>query len=443
MKSLRLALYFVVGLLLGGCFTLSYAGNFQSYQGSAFRTINGTTYWKGDAGSFAQSKATVIESIKVGGTYITVPTMAQVTGGAVALATAAIRATPGMAGLGIISWLASQGLELVENEFRKKTTTPIDSGGMGQGFEWGCGSLRGELGNAFAQQCASASGWGTLSEISFVPNGLSSYIVKAKSSGFNGGPYTVATINKLTTCASGYVMSGTKCEPVQPCPPGSTRDGDNCTAYVPAGQSDWDVVNGVTPPDQVMKEMCQALAKYNTSTPGCAMYNAKTEKASVAMSDWAHNPTTGKDERQVATWTPRPTPEDPFAGEVSVKTESKDPSAPTDPETGDTTNPADTSSKDNTKDTPFCTLYPESLACAKMGTPEEADKLDSKTMGVESITIQTFGSSATCPSPIQLPHGSELSFEWPCRMAEGVKPFLLALAWLAAGLIVIGAMRND
>lgn len=74
MKPLRLALYFVVGLLLGGCFTLSYAGNFQSYQGSAFRTINGTTYWKGDAGSFAQSKATVIESIKVGGTYITVPT---------------------------------------------------------------------------------------------------------------------------------------------------------------------------------------------------------------------------------------------------------------------------------------------------------------------------------------------------------------------------------
>lgn len=399
---------------------MSYAGNFQSYQGSAFRNINGTTYWKGDAGSFAQSKATVIESIKVGGTYITVPTVAQVASGAVAVASGALRASPGLAGAALISWLASQGLEMIDGEWKKKQngTNDVPEGS----------------GNVTCDNVGTG-----------VYVGGNTY-TRVPSAAHCGGSYPAGS-NVINYCYTG----GSSCAfdaliNTPGCPTGTTFQNGGCVAntdYVPAGQSDWDAVNGVTPPDDVMREMCQALAKYSTSTPGCAMYNAKTEKASVAMSDWAHNPTTGKDERQVATWTPRPTPDDPFAGEVSVKTESKDAAAPTDPATGNTTNPEDTTSQDNTKGTPFCTLYPESLACAKMGTPEEADKLESKTMGVESITIQTFGSSATCPSPIQLPHGSELSFEWPCRMAEGVKPFLLALAWLAAGLIVIGAMRND
>lgn len=447
MKSLRLVLYFFVGLLLGTVAAFSHAGNFQSYQGSAFRTINGTTYWKGDAGSFAQSKATVIESIKVGGTYITVPTMAQVTGGAVAVATAAIRSTPGMAGLGIVSWLASQGLELVENEFRKKTTTPIDSGGMGQGFEWGCGSLRGELGNVLAQRCASANGWGTLSAISFVPNGPSAYNVIAKSSGFSGGPYTVAVISKQTTCASGYVMAGTKCEPVQPCPPGSTREGDTCTAYVPAGQSDWDAVNGVTPPDQVMKEMCQALAKYNTSTPGCAMYNAKTEKASVAMSDWAHNPTTGQDERQVATWTPRPTPEDPFAGEVSINTESKPTDSPVDPETGEPVNPGDKSSTDKTSQTPFCTLYPDSLACAKFGQAEDPAKLDD-TKQVSITPDSGFGpADGQCPQDLTYTlhlTGTQVRFSYQpvCTGIRTFRPVIIGMAWISGVLIFLGITRK-
>lgn len=429
MKLLRLALYFVVGLLLGGSFTLSYAGNFQSYQGSAFRTINGTTYWKGDAGSFAQSKATVMESVKVGGTYITVPTFAQVTGAMVAVGMGAIRMSPGIAGVAVISYLASKGIELVDGQWKKKGTTGPDVSTWDQTSAPNCDQI-------------STGQW-----LSRYASGVVNTYTRAASN-FHCGSGVPAGMREVNYCKN---PSGSACiydaiYKGTACPTGTGLVGGVCqteSQYQPAGDSDWDAVNGVTPPDEVMRGLCQALANYNTSTPGCAMYNAKTEKASVAMSDWAYNPNTGKDERQVATWTPRPTPEDPFAGEVSVKTESKDASAATDPTTGDTVNPSDTSSKDNTKDTPFCTLYPESLACAKMGTPEKADKLESKTMGVESITIQTFGSSATCPSPIRLPHGSELSFEWPCRMAEGVKPFLLALAWLAAGLIVIGAMRND
>lgn len=429
MNPLRLALYFVVGLLLGGCFTLSYAGNFQSYQGSAFRTINGTTYWKGDAGSFAQSKATVLESVKVGGTYITVPTFAQVTGAMVAVGMGAVRMSPGIAGAAVISYLASKGIELVDGQWKKKGTTGPEVSTWDATRDPYCNEIA--TGQWLARYASGVVN--TYTRIASpvhcggsAPAGMTGVNYCRNPS---GSACIYDAIFKGTACPTGTGLVGGVCQPD--------------SQYQPAGDSDWDAVNGVTPPDEVMRGLCQALAKYNATTPGCAMHTAGTTKASVPMSDWAPNPTTGKDERQVATWTPRPTADDPFAGEVSVKTESKDASAPTDPTTGNTTNPSDTISEDSTKDTPFCTLYPESLACAKMGTPEEADKLESKTMGVESITIQTFGSSATCPAPIPLPHGSELSFEWPCRMAEGVKPFLLALAWLAAGLIVIGAMRND
>lgn len=425
MKTVRLALYFVVGLLLGGCFTLSYAGTFQSYQGSAFRNINGTTYWKGDATSFAASKATVLESLKVGGTYVTIPTFGQVTGAALA----AVRMTPGLAGAALLSYLAGQGLELIADQWKKKAepTAPVQSGMCSVAF--------GPTESTTLADCISRS---TANMKAKYP---SPWQVNYKE-------HDAASGNLKWDIWHPYgqywyvAQQGSFSNSTPSCPAGSTLVNGMCQSseYVPAGDSDWDRVRGVQPPAEVMADLCQRLAKLGT---GCEVTAAGTLRASASLSDWSLNPTTGKDERQVATWTPRPSSLDPFSGELSVNTESKDPSAPTDPTTGNTTNPSDTTSQDNTKETPFCTLYPESLACAKMGTPEEAGNLDSKAMGVESITIQTFGSSATCPAPIPLPHGSELSFEWPCRMAEGVKPFLLALAWLAAGLIVIGAMRND
>lgn len=437
MKTVRLVLYFVLGLLLGGCFTLSYAGTFQSYQGSAFRNINGTTYWKGDATSFAASKATVIESIKVGGTYITVPTFGQVTGAALS----AVRMTPGLAGAALISWLASRGLEYLDGQWKKpdnSTQAPSELGQCSSAglspqaaalMPTGTGQSATDCMNAAMSAMNSTTGYWYVKDphMSCTPGSCTfSYQFYSPQDSYTWRAQNISGWSRVATqCPDGWVLEGSICR---------------SNGYTPAGDSDWDQVLGIQPPAEVMADLCRRLANLGS---GCEVTAAGTLKASASLSDWAPNPATGKDERQVATWTPRPSSQDPFAGEVSVNTESKDPLAPTDPATGNTTNPGDTTTQDNTKDTPFCTLYPESLACAKMGTPEDAGNLESKSMGVESITIQTFGSSATCPAPIPLPHGSELSFEWPCRMAEGVKPFLLALAWLAAGLIVIGAMRND
>ena len=440
MKSLCLALYFLVGLLLGTVAVFSHAGTYQSYQGSAFRTINGTTYWKGDAGTFAQSKATVIESIKVGGTYITVPTVAQVTGAMVGVAAGAVRMSPGLAGVSLISWLASQGLELVNGEWKKLVpgdSIPVSTSGAptcGQMVVDGPEKLV-QIGN----QVRAFKLFRCQKNVVSPPAGWDNHTWCNSDSvqypDCGGYSHPLVSQVRQETCPLGYTFDPGTSSCVSP------------SRYEPAGQSDWDKVNGVTPPDQVMKEMCQALAKYNTSTPGCAMYNAKTEKATVAMSDWAPNPTTGNDERQVATWTPRPTPDDPFAGEVSINTESKPTDSPVDPETGEPVNPGDKSSTDKTSQTPFCTLYPDSLACAKFGQAEDPAKLvDTKQV---SITPDSgFGpSDGQCPQDlIYTLHltGTQVRFSYQpvCTGIRTFRPVIIGMAWISGVLIFLGITRK-
>lgn len=431
MKSLRLALYFLVGLLLGTVAVFSHAGTYQSYQGSAFRTINGTTYWKGDAGSFAQSKATVIESIKVGGTYITVPTMAQVTGAMVGVAANAVRMSPGLAGAALISWLASQGLELIDGHWKSKPA-PVPT--VNDGFCYR------NLANI--DLCTLADFDAQVKQY-YTPPAMAPAVYTT----FSGQTVMESCgVTRPDICVRAYRYSPTTaCQPGRVLNPATGLCESN--EYVPAGQSDWDKVNGVTPPDEVMREMCQALAKYNTTTPGCAMYNAKTEKRSVPMSDWAHNPTTGKDERQVATWTPRPTPDDPFAGEVSINTESKPTDSPVDPETGEPVNPGDKSSTDKTSQTPFCTLYPESLACAKFGQAEDPAKLD-ETKQVSITPDSGFGpADGQCPQDLTYTvhlTGTQVRFSYQpvCTGIRTFRPVIIGMAWISGVLIFLGITRK-
>jgi hypothetical protein len=90
-----------------------------------------------------------------------------------------------------------------------------------------------------------------------------------------------------------------------------------------------------------------------------------------------------------------------------------------------------------------CKDNPDRVACLSDST-EGTDSTDPQksTIGASSISVIGFASSASCPSSIQLPKGSTLSFDWPCQLASGLRPILLALAWLSAGLIVMGAFKN-
>lgn len=90
-----------------------------------------------------------------------------------------------------------------------------------------------------------------------------------------------------------------------------------------------------------------------------------------------------------------------------------------------------------------CIENPDRVGCVDLGTPPDEAALTTTPSGLpSSISVIGFASNASCPADIALPRGASLSFRWSCDMASALKPVLLALAWLASGLIVMGAFKN-
>lgn len=56
--------------------------------------------------------------------------------------------------------------------------------------------------------------------------------------------------------------------------------------------------------------------------------------------------------------------------------------------------------------------------------------------------VQKQASAGSCPAPIQLPHGAEFDYEAICDAGVMMRPLVIAMAWLSAGLIVIGAFKE-
>lgn len=91
------------------------------------------------------------------------------------------------------------------------------------------------------------------------------------------------------------------------------------------------------------------------------------------------------------------------------------------------------------EETAFCKLYPESIACAKLGEAPAADKLTT-TDKTPTYTPVIFASSAGCPAPIpydlgKFGGGQSLSFEPMCNWLGGIRPIFIALGALAAAFI--------
>lgn len=68
-----------------------------------------------------------------------------------------------------------------------------------------------------------------------------------------------------------------------------------------------------------------------------------------------------------------------------------------------------------------------------------AEALATQEGGVSTITaVDVGGPVAACPAPVQLPHGIVWSWSTVCDFASFLRPIVLALAWLAAGMLVLG-----
>lgn len=107
-----------------------------------------------------------------------------------------------------------------------------------------------------------------------------------------------------------------------------------------------------------------------------------------------------------------------------------------DPATGDQTKPDTT----ETKDPGLCDMYPDILACQKMGDVPD-DKVPKKTVNVE-YSPESVDLPVGCPADLQLPHGQVLSYASSCQAATSARPFVIALASLSALLLVVAVVRR-
>lgn len=93
----------------------------------------------------------------------------------------------------------------------------------------------------------------------------------------------------------------------------------------------------------------------------------------------------------------------------------------------------------------FCADNPDAPICIETdyGDVDDVD-LENKTIDV-SITPVAVSGAGSCPAPSPLViRGQTYAFEWTtyCNFANGIKPILLAFAWLAAAGIMVGGFRT-
>lgn len=91
-----------------------------------------------------------------------------------------------------------------------------------------------------------------------------------------------------------------------------------------------------------------------------------------------------------------------------------------------------------------CEKFPASLGCANLDIPT-AQAINKENFDIDLISPVTVGGSGSCPAPMTanfLGQNVEVAFTPLCIFADTLRPLVLAIAWLSAGLIFIGGVRN-
>jgi len=136
---------------------------------------------------------------------------------------------------------------------------------------------------------------------------------------------------------------------------------------------------------------------------------------------------------------PAPTSSEPWRVEVTPRDSIKDDPTPYVPpenpvENSDATNPNEPSD--------LCKLHPEIVACQKLDTPE-SEELETKNKDISITPDSGWGSGGgSCPAPRNLKH-AQFSFQPYCDFASGIRPVIIAVAWLVAAGILIGFKFGD
>lgn len=98
----------------------------------------------------------------------------------------------------------------------------------------------------------------------------------------------------------------------------------------------------------------------------------------------------------------------------------------------------------------LCEAFPDIAACQPLGSVEDVPTIETKVIDLDITPYSGFGpSTSSCPAPrsVQLLGGGGMSLSMPfdllCDFANGVRPVIIGLAWLAAVMAWLGLSRKD
>lgn len=111
--------------------------------------------------------------------------------------------------------------------------------------------------------------------------------------------------------------------------------------------------------------------------------------------------------------------------------------------TENTETPANGQNNKPADEKPFCELYPDAMACQPLGTPSPVE-LPTGTINVPGLSYESV--TAACPAPYTFTPAAggsyEISWQPVCDGAEAVRPVVIVIGLLTAGVFVFVGMRR-
>lgn len=150
------------------------------------------------------------------------------------------------------------------------------------------------------------------------------------------------------------------------------------------------------------------------------------------------DPTTGKTVQDRVQVFPSPTASDPFRVEVTPYTKTIGNADGTPIPEGEQT---------AKQETDPCKLNPNSLMCAELGTAPGEEPINNQELPFSISPLSGFGpESGSCPAPHAFTVGGKAQI-WEytpvCNFMSAVRPVVIAMAWLTAIMLALGAARKE
>jgi hypothetical protein len=399
---------------------------------SGFSTSNGVHFYTTSANApFVNGSAAASVTATVGGRAVVMPAAMRLASNAATFAVSAVRATPQALVVGAVaSWLLSHGLEWVDGEWRKTETTPALPGGSvclhGSG-----NAICDSSGAALAARMVAQSIWGTWQAVMWVDTVGQQFRLDHVP---GGNDLTFSWVSP-PACTGGTVLTQSGCQL-----PSTTR---------PATEEDWEAVPLQPLPAAVPPALPVPLPiELPTINPSADPVPVPLPYR-IPASEPVPVPGTVPQEwvKPYIDVRGSPTPLSPWRIDVqpgSVTEPGPEPLAEGTP-SGSTGTPAVPSASPG-----LCEQYPDIAACKPLGEPDAPAALEVRDVSADFSDRITFGAdNAACPADrvmsTALAGTLHFSYSGACMFADGIRPVVLALAYLAAAasFFGIGFARGD